>query len=91
MNDEYVRTEVVKEFSISGDEKKLVSTVLCLCRSLVYTPLALTSKRRSWRTTSKFRRSTEQIIDGNSIVYMNIKCFTFYFIFINNSEHSDRL
>ena len=34
-----------------------------------YRPLALTSKRPSWGTTSKFRCPTERIIDGNSIVY----------------------
>ena len=43
-----------------------------------YTPLALTSKRPSWRTTSKFRRSIERTIDGNSIVHQHV-FFTFIF------------
>ena len=48
--------------------------------SIIFRPLALTPKRPSWGTTSKFRRSTERIIDENSIVYEHKM---FYFIFIN--------
>ena len=41
-------------------------------------PLHMTSKRPSWGPTSKFPRSTERIIDANSIVYeYKIKSFMF--------------
>ena len=36
-------------------------------------PLGMTSKRSSWEETSKFSISTEQIIDENSIKFMNLK------------------
>ena len=36
-------------------------------------PLGMTSKRSSWEKTSKFSRSTEQLIDENSIKFMNLK------------------
>ena len=46
---------------------------------IVIEPLHMTSKWSSWGTTSKFRRSTERIIDENSIIYKyKIKSETFY-------------
>ena len=46
-----------------------------------YTHFALTSKRPSWRTILKFRRSTERIIDKNSVVYEHkMSYFLFYVI-----------
>ena len=42
-------------------------------------PLHMLSKRTSWGTTSKFRRSTERIIDKNYIVYKyKIKSYKIY-------------
>ena len=47
-------------------------------------PLHMTSKRPSWGPTSKFPRSTERIIDANSIVYKKFyvhKLYIFHRLF----------